>query len=106
MVLAAEQGLDLRAIAIVQSMRVVILAVCVPAGLGLFGLAGPARLPAGSVTIADAPRELVIMVGLSGTVALGLLRSGFPGGPIFGPLVGAGFPPAGRVNPHYLPSLV
>src|SRR3979411_541851 len=47
MVLAAEQGLDLRAIAIVQSMRVVILAVCVPAGLGLFGLAGPARLPAG-----------------------------------------------------------
>src|ERR1700686_1603725 len=90
LVLAAEQGLDLRAIAIVQSMRVVILAVCVPAGLGLFGLAGPARLPAGSVAIADAPWELVIMVGLSVTVALVLLKSGFPGGLIFGPMVVSG----------------
>ena len=90
MVLAAEQGLDLRAIAIVQSMRVVILAVCVPAGLGLFGLAGPARLPAGSVAIADAPWELVILVGLSVAVALVLLRSGFPGGLIFGPMVVSG----------------
>jgi uncharacterized protein len=90
MVLAAEQGLDLRAIAIVQSMRVIILAVCVPAGLGLFGLAGPARLPAGSVAIADAPWDLVIMVGLSVTVALVLLKSGFPGGLIFGPMVVSG----------------
>src|SRR3979490_3107946 len=53
MVLAAEQGLDLRAIAIVQSMRVVILAVCVPAGRGLVGVRGPARLPGGSVGSAD-----------------------------------------------------
>jgi len=90
MVLAAEQGLDLRAIAMVQSMRVIILAVCVPAGLGLFGLAGPARLPAGSVAIADAPWELVIMVGLSVAVALILLKSGFPGGLIFGPMVVSG----------------
>jgi uncharacterized protein len=90
MVLAAEQGLDLRAIAIVQSLRVVILAVCVPAGLGLFGLAGPARLPAGSMAIADAPWELVILVGVSVTVALVLLRSGFPGGLIFGPMVVSG----------------
>jgi membrane AbrB-like protein len=87
MALAAEQGLDLRAIAIVQTMRVIILAVCVPAGLGLFGLAGPARLPAGSVAILDAPWELVIMVGLSVAVALIALRSGFPGGLIFGPMV-------------------
>jgi membrane AbrB-like protein len=90
MVLAAEQGLDLRAIAIVQSMRVVILAVCVPAGLGLFGLAGAARLPAGSVAIMDAPWEFVILVGLSITVALVLLRAGFPGGLIFGPMVVSG----------------
>jgi uncharacterized protein len=90
MVIAAEQGLDLRAIAIVQSMRVVILAVCVPAGLGLFGLAGAARLPVGSVTIADAPWELVTLVGLSVTVALLLLKAGFPGGLIFGPMVVSG----------------
>src|SRR5258705_6359194 len=91
MVLAAEQGLDLRAIAIVQSRRVVIRALCVPAALGLLWLAGPARLPAGSVAIADAPWELVIMVGLSVTVALVLLKSGFPGGLIFGPMVVSGF---------------
>jgi membrane AbrB-like protein len=87
MALAAEQGADLRAIAIVQTMRVVILAVGVPAGLALFGLAGPARLPQGSLAIADAPGELVILVGLSVTIALILLKSGFPGGLIFGPMV-------------------
>src|SRR5712691_260394 len=87
MALAAEQGLDLRAIAIVQTMRVVILAVGVPAGLALFGLAGPARLPQGALTVADAPGEFAIMVGLSVTVALVLLKSGFPGGLIFGPMV-------------------
>jgi hypothetical protein len=54
--------------AIVQSMRVVILAVCVPAGLGLFGLAGPVRLPAGSVAILDAP-QISSLVGLSVAVA-------------------------------------
>ena len=90
MVLAAEQGLDLRAIAIVQTMRVIILAVCVPAGLGLFGLAGPVRLPVGAVAIADAPWELVVMVGLSVAVAIALLRAGFPGGLIFGPMVVSG----------------
>jgi len=40
MALAAERGLDLRAIAIVQTMRVVILAIGVPAGLALFGSPG------------------------------------------------------------------
>ena len=91
MVLAAEQGLDIRAIAIVQSMRVIILAVCVPAGLGMFGLAGPARLPPGAVAIVDAPWQLVVLVVPSVIVALGLLRFGFPGGMIFGPMIVSGF---------------
>lgn len=90
MMLAAEQDLDLRAIAIVQSIRVIILAVCVPAGLGLFGLAGPARLPVGSVAIIDAPGEFVVLVSLSAVVALAALRAGFPGGLIFGPMVVSG----------------
>ncbi len=90
MMLAAEQELDLRAIAIVQSIRVIILAVCVPAGLGLFGLAGPARLPLGAVAIADAPGELVILVSLSAAAALLALRAGFPGGLIFGPMLVSG----------------
>jgi membrane AbrB-like protein len=71
----------------VQTMRVAILAVCVPAGLGLFGLAGPTRLPAGAMSIASAPTELVLLVATSAVVAVGLLRLGFPGGLIFGPMV-------------------
>ena len=43
MALSAEFGLDLRAIAIVQTMRVLILTVGVPAGLALFGLAATRR---------------------------------------------------------------
>ena len=90
MVLAAEEGLDLRPIAIVQTMRVLILAVCVPAGLGLFGLAGAAPLPGGTVAIADAPGEFALLVCLSIAASLALLKAGFPGGLIFGPMVVSG----------------
>lgn len=89
MVLAAEQGrdCDVRGVAIVQTLRVVILAVGVPAILSLSGLAGPARLPAGAVALSQAPLEFAILVGVSAAVALGLLRLGFPGGLIFGPMM-------------------
>lgn len=89
MVLATQEGraCDVRGVAMVQTLRVIILTVCVPAVLSLAGLAGPARLPLSTVTIADAPWQFVFMVGLSVAVALTLLRLGFPGGLIFGPLV-------------------
>jgi uncharacterized protein len=90
MVLAAERDVDLRAIAIVQTVRVVILAVCVPAGMGLFGLAGPARLPVGSVPILEAPADFAVLLVASIAVAVALLRFGFPGGLIFGPMVVSG----------------
>jgi membrane AbrB-like protein len=91
MALAAECKSDLRAIGIVQTMRVIILAVCVPGGLALFGLAGPARMPPGSLAIADAPGELLLLVGACVASAFGLLRLGFPGGLIFGPMVVSAF---------------
>jgi membrane AbrB-like protein len=87
MVLAAERDVDLRAVAIVQTIRVVILAVCVPAGMGLFGLAGPTRLPASALSIMEAPGELAWLVFASTAVAVAALRFGFPGGLIFGPMV-------------------
>jgi membrane AbrB-like protein len=89
MALATQEGrdCDVRGIAIVQTLRVIILAVCVPAVLSLTGLAGPARLPASAVTIADAPFQFALLVAVSVAVALTLLRLGFPGGLIFGPLV-------------------
>jgi len=87
MVFAADRDVDLRAIAIVQTTRVAILAVCVPAGLGLFGLAGPTRLPPGALSMAQAPAEIATLVLASAIVGVGLLRLGFPGGLIFGPML-------------------
>jgi len=86
MVLGAEYRLDLRGIAIVQTMRLVLLTLGLPAGLALFGLAGPARFPQG-VAIAEAPGELAVLVVASVVVALGLFRLGFSGGLIFGPML-------------------
>jgi uncharacterized protein len=87
MVLAADRKVDLRAVAIVQTTRVAILAVCVPLGLGLFGLAGPTRLPQAAMTIAQAPVDFVLLVLASTILGVGLLRLGFPGGLMFGPMV-------------------
>ena len=58
----------------------------VPAALALTGMAGVARLPANPTTIADAPVAFALLVGASTATALGLLRLGFPGGLIFGPM--------------------
>ena len=57
MVLAAEYRADLRAIAIVQVMRVVILTIGIPTGLALFGLtATGAFLPKSSAGLPLADR--------------------------------------------------
>ena len=54
---AAERNSDLRAIVIVQTLRVVMLAVGVPGGLALLGLASPARLPEGTLSAFEAPLQ-------------------------------------------------
>ena len=89
MALAAEEGrdCDIRGVAIVQTLRVVILTVVVPATLSLVGLTGTVRLPASVTAVADAPVAFAVLVGAASAVALGLLRLGFPGGLMFGPLV-------------------
>ena len=84
LVVAAELGADLRAIAIVQSMRVVIIAVGLPAGLSLLGLAGhAARRGNGPWNLALAG-ELAALVAASTVVALIAFRFRFPGGLLFG----------------------
>jgi hypothetical protein len=87
MSMAAECGGDLRAIGIVQTVRVLILAVCIPGGLALFGLAGAPRLPVSAFSIVDAPGEFAVLIVSGVCLAVVLLRIGFPGGLIFGPLV-------------------
>ena len=99
MTLASEYKADLRAIAIVQTMRVVALTLGIPAGLAYFGLtveggglmarfvaAGPPSIP-----------ELAILVAASTAAALVVFRLRLPGGLMFGAMLasailhGAGF---------------
>jgi hypothetical protein len=88
-VLSTELGADLRAVAIVQTMRVLLLTVGLPGGLALFGLAAPGviRGPVG----VSSPTELLILVTFSTVTALLMLRIRFPGGLMFGALAGSGF---------------
>jgi hypothetical protein len=84
LVLAAELGADLRAIAIVQSMRVVIIAVGLPAGLSLLGIVGTAvRRSNGPLTLALAD-EMAILVAASAVGAALAYRFRLPGGLLFG----------------------
>jgi membrane AbrB-like protein len=85
--LGAELGGDLRAIAIVQSIRVVVIAVGLPAGLSLLGLAGhaaPRVTGALSLQVLD---ELAILVVASTIVAIIAYRVRFPGGLLFGAML-------------------
>jgi membrane AbrB-like protein len=87
MVLAAEYRADLRAIAIVQVMRVVILTIGIPAGLAYFGLtATGAFLPKSSAGITSVP-ELAILIGLSTAAAVLLRAIRFPGGLMVGAML-------------------
>jgi membrane AbrB-like protein len=88
--LSTELGADLRAIAIVQTMRVLLLTLGIPAGLALFGLVAPAlpsaRGPAG---LSSLP-EMAFIVVVSTVSALALTRLRFPGGLIFGAMAASG----------------
>jgi uncharacterized protein len=85
--LAIEFGGDLRAIAIVQSIRVVVIAVGLPAGLSLLGLVGqPAPRITGALNVA-ALDELAILMVASSIVAIIAHRVRFPGGLLFGAML-------------------
>jgi len=84
LVVAAELGVELRSVAIVQSMRVVIIALGLPTGLSLLGLAGnAARRGNGPWSLALAT-ELSILVAASAIAAVLAFRVRFPGGLLFG----------------------
>jgi membrane AbrB-like protein len=83
MVTAAELGAEIRGIAIVQSVRVVMLAIAIPAGLVLFGQAGAARRLGGELTLTSLD-ELAILTAISIAVAVAAHKLRFPGGLLFG----------------------
>lgn len=85
--LAAELGADIRAVVIVQTMRVVIVAVGLPAGLSLLGLTGSVARPAGPPLTLATLDELAILVALSAVGAGAAYRLRTPGGLLFGAMV-------------------
>lgn len=88
--LSTELGGDLRAIAIVQTVRVLLLVIGLPNGLALFGLVVPAlpvaRGPAGAAVLG----EMILLAAASSAFAIAALRLRFPGGLLFGAMAGSG----------------
>ena len=87
MAVAAELDADLRGIAIVQTFRVVIVAVGLPAGMALFGLTGQVQGTLGSSFDPSQLGELLILLGVSAAVAVVAYLIRFPGGLLFGSML-------------------
>jgi membrane AbrB-like protein len=88
--LSSELGADLRAIAVVQTMRVLLLTIGIPSGLALFGLVAPAvPMLRGSAGILSFP-EMIFVVAVSSAVAFAAARLRFPGGLLFGAMAASG----------------
>ncbi len=85
--LAIEKGADVSAIAVVQTMRVIILTAALPMLLALTGIA-PSSPPAAAVAIAS-PLELAGLIAASVAVALLLRLIKFPASWMFGAMVGS-----------------
>ena len=86
MAIGFELGADVRAIAIVQTIRVVIIAVGLPAGLSLLGFVGGGPGIGGPFEIAQLP-ELAVLVGASTAMALVAYFIRFPAGLMFGAML-------------------
>ncbi len=91
MTLAAEYGADLRAVAIVQVMRVVLLTIGIPAGLALFGLSASETITQRDGALPVSMVEFAILLAVSSLTAFTMTRLRLPGGLIFGAMIGSGF---------------
>jgi membrane AbrB-like protein len=89
MTLASEYKADLRAIAIVQTMRVVALTLGIPAGLSLFGMTVPGGGLMARFVAAGPPSVLELLILVVSSAALGWLvfRLRLPGGLMFGAML-------------------
>ena len=89
MVLSSEYKADLRAIAIVQTIRVMALTLGIPIGLSYFGLTASGNALMERFTAAGPPSmiELTILVVISTVTAIAVFRLRLPGGLIFGAML-------------------
>ena len=85
--LAAEKGADVAGIAVVQTMRVIILTAALPVLLAVTGIASSSP-PAAAVAIAT-PLELTALLAASVAAALALRLISFPASWMFGAMIGS-----------------
>ena len=85
--LAAEKGADVPAIAVVQTMRVIILTAALPMLLALTGIVPSS--PSAAATAIASPLELAGLIAASVAVALLLRLIKFPASWMFGAMIGS-----------------
>jgi membrane AbrB-like protein len=85
--LAIEKGADMPAIAVVQTLRVIILTAALPLILVATGLTSSSA-PALTMTVAS-PLGLVGLIGASVAVSLVLMMMNFPASWLFGAMIGS-----------------
>jgi uncharacterized protein len=84
-ILAAEKGADVAAIAVVQTMRVIILTAALPLVLAFTGIAPSA--PTQVTSLIASPLELAVLAAASLAVALLLRLAKFPASWMFGAMI-------------------
>ncbi|MGD9843884.1 MAG: AbrB family transcriptional regulator [Variibacter sp.] len=87
LVLAAENRADVRAVAVVQTVRIVLLAVFLPAIFVALGLASSGVPVRGEPGFFPAPGQVAILTAVSTAVAFGMQWLRVPGGLIFGAML-------------------
>lgn len=89
--LAADTSSDLRSVAIVQSVRILVLAVVMPLIIAGLGLTGAPPVMAPMPPLRESLGELTLLVIVSTAAAVFAYRMRLPGGLIVGAMVGSGF---------------
>src|ERR1041384_4871603 len=90
MALAQDTGANVRAIAMVQTVRLFILAVALPLIFAAFGVAGLPPPRGGNLPLLQLVTELIIITLISSGAALIAFRLNLPGGLIVGAMAASG----------------
>jgi uncharacterized protein len=101
--LSTELGGDLRAIAIVQTVRVLVLVIGLPNGLALFGLVVPAVAPVRGPADLSVLGQMMLLAAVATAFAASFQWLRFPGGLLFGAMAGSGLLHGTRIVDAALP---
>jgi len=86
--MGTESGADVRGVVVVQTVRVLLLAVGIPLGFAIAGIEG-GTITKSAAEIDTTLAELAILAAVSVASALALYKAGFTGGLLFGAMIGA-----------------